>query len=170
MISRKRAPPPQFTPTPEPRREPIPTGVEWRPLLTCVAVAAVLGVVVYSCSAVAAPYDPVDQVYQWLWPKRAPAPVPPPQPKPQPEPEPTKPPVVVITPTPTPPVAEPDPPAKIKIVVRKKRAETFKRKQRRPTADECAKMRNAGRTLVIFMAPKEYTRAQVEQALKDCGL
>lgn len=62
---------------------------------------------------------------------------------------------------------------------KKKRAERAERpklkrvagQQRKPTANECARMKSAGRQAVILGgAGFGYSTAQVERALRDCGL
>lgn len=149
----------------------------WAPLI---AVLFVLGALLGACSP----------AYEWLWPPVYTVPLPPPQPPPAPLPPPpparplqpaapgivapfTALPPAEVHPVP-PPVVQPRP---ISVPERKpkKRVRPVVIPQRRPSAEECAQIASGisivGRAGVKVAAlARGYTEAQVEWALRKCGL
>lgn len=74
-----------------------------------------------------------------------------------------------VEPTPLPlprPKVEAKPSKPEKAVARKPRIAVSQ--QRKPTADECAKMRKYGRTVAKTLS--SYSDDQIERAFRDCGL
>jgi hypothetical protein len=69
---------------------------------------------------------------------------------------------------PIPPIAKEEK-RRERVKVKKQRAAAVQ--QRRPTADECAQMRSAGRALVTAGGRlRGYSDDQINRALRDCGL